>query len=204
MTNKFINKVGILLLAITLLACGDNKKDVEEGKSIGQTPKQVTKDEGDFSSKDKVFYGVGKARGIQNKALARSTASNRARAEIVKTSETYLAILINGYMNSMNDDERRITNEAQHIGGILKSLNRAAMSDVEILNFSFDSDNGIWYALASLEIGEFLNNLNNMQNIQPQLIDYINKNALKVYTQLEKESPGQIAKIRKIFENVKL
>ncbi len=204
MTNKFINKVGILLLAITLIACGDNKKDVEEGKSIGQTPKQVTKDEGDFSSKDKVFYGVGKARGIQNKALARSTASNRARAEIVKTSETYLALLMKGYMNSVTEDERRITNEEQHVGGILKSLNRAAMSDVEILNFSFDSYNGIWYALASLEIDEFLNNLNNMQNIQPQLIDYINKNALKVYTQLEKESPDQIAKIRKIFKDVKL
>ena len=204
MTNKLINKVGILLLALTLIACGDNKKDVEEGKSISQTTKQVTKDESDFSSKDKVFYGVGKAGGIQNKALARSTASNRARAEIVKKSETYLAMLINGYMNSMNDDQRRITNEAQHVGEILKSLNRAAMSDVEILHFRFDSNNDIWYALASLEIDEFLNNLNNMQNIQPQLIDYINKNAVKVYTQLEKESPDQKAKIRKIFKDVKL
>ena len=141
---------------------------------------------------------------FKTRPLARSTASNRARAEIVKNSETYLAMLINGYMNSMNDDERRITNEAQHVGEILKSLNRAAMSDVEILNFSFDSNNDIWYALASLEIDEFLNNLNNIQNIQPQLIDYINKNAVKVYTQLEKESPDQIAKIRKIFKDVKL
>lgn len=204
MNNRLINTVGILVLALSLIACGESKKDVEEGKSISQIPKQVAKDEGDLGSKDKNFYGVGKVRGIQNKALARSTASNRARAEIVKTSETFLAMLINGYMDSMTDDERRKTNEVQHVGGMLKSLNRAAMSDVEILKFSFDSNNGIWYALARLEIDEFLNNINNLQNIQPQLIEYINKNAMKVYTQMEKESPDQIAKIRNIFKDVKL
>jgi len=204
MTNKLINKVGILLLALTLIACGDNNKGVEEGESISQIPKQVTKDEGDLSSKAKAFYGVGKVGRIQNKALARSTAINRARAEIVKTSETYIALLMKGYMNSTTEDERHITNEEQHVGEILKSLNRAAMSDVEILNCSFDSDNGIWYALARLEIDEFLNNLNNIQNIQPQLCDYINKNAVQVYMQLEKENPDRIAKIRKIFKDVKL
>ena len=168
MNNRLINTVNILLLALSLIACGESKKDVEEGKSISQIPKQVAKDEGDLGGKDKNFYGVGKVRGIQNKALARSTASNRARAEIVKTSETFLAMLINGYMDSMTDDERRKTNEVLHVGGMLKSLNRAAMSDVEILKFSFDSNNGIWYALARLEIDEFLNNINNLQNIQPQ------------------------------------
>jgi hypothetical protein len=204
MNNRLIYIVGILLFALSFISCGDSKKDVEEGKSISQTPKQVAIDEDDISGKDKVFYGMGKVRGIQNKALARSTASNRARAEIVKISATYLAILINGYMNSMNDDERIVTDEAQHVGETLKSLNRAAMSGVEILKYSFDSNNGVWYALASLEIDEFLNNLNNMQNIQPQLIDYINKNALQVYAQLEKENPDQIAMIRKIFKDVKL
>ena len=49
---------------------------------------------------DKAFYGVGAVSGVMNKPLARTTADNRARAEIAKVFETYSASLMRDYAAS--------------------------------------------------------------------------------------------------------
>ncbi|MBW2565154.1 MAG: hypothetical protein JRE29_14245 [Deltaproteobacteria bacterium] len=69
--------MGILLVA----GCATSPKPSADPASMG--PAWVMKGGGAFDvEKGKVFYGVGIASGIKNKALLRQTADNRARAEL--------------------------------------------------------------------------------------------------------------------------
>ena len=67
-----------------------------------------------------VFYGVGIASGIKNRALLISTADNRARAEIAKTLDTYVAYLAKDYMAATSSNEE--STEEQHVEQALKTL----------------------------------------------------------------------------------
>jgi hypothetical protein len=85
MTTKQLITMGIVFNfgAFLILACTSGPK--ESGDSAIDGPPWVTKGSGAFDvAGSKVFYGVGVASGIRNKALLRQTSDNRARAEIAK------------------------------------------------------------------------------------------------------------------------
>ena len=66
--------------------------------------------EGDYG---KAFYGVGVVQGVQNVALARQTADNRARGEIAALFDVYVARLMQDYQRSTGG---RGGNEGNHRG----------------------------------------------------------------------------------------
>jgi len=91
MKSRRIAVLGVILTLGVFLIAGC--ASAPEGK-IADGPEWVYKGSGAFDvDKGKVFYGVGVASGINNKALLISTAQNRARAEVAKVMETYVAVL---------------------------------------------------------------------------------------------------------------
>jgi len=69
--------------------------------SAADLPQWVTRGSTAFNNAgERAFYGVGSASGIKNPPLLRSTADNRARAELGKIFETFSASLMKDYMNS--------------------------------------------------------------------------------------------------------
>src|SRR5688572_32955155 len=92
------------LVLPTAFACGGGqateKGQITPGGAVVEYPEWVNKGSGAFGGEKKVMYGVGSASGIRNHSLARTTADNRARAEISKVFETYSASLMKDYMSS--------------------------------------------------------------------------------------------------------
>jgi hypothetical protein len=135
----------------------------------------------------RVFYGVGSVTGIKNHALARTTADNRARAEIAKIFEVYSASLMKDYMASTTAGDMSASSEEQHVEQAIKTFSAATLSGVQIVDHWFHPVDGTVYALAQLDLQNFSNNLEKMKELSDKVRDYVRKNAERVHMDLEKE-----------------
>ena len=108
-TKQLIALLVLLSAALLLMTgCASAPAKLDEP----DMPQWVYKGSGAFEeSAGKVFYGVGIASGISNKALLFSTADNRARAEVAKTLETYVAVLAKDYMASTTAGDMSASSE---------------------------------------------------------------------------------------------
>lgn len=171
-----------------LVACGGAKTGVENTHLAGvDYPDWVLRGSGAFGGEEgRVFYGVGLVSGIKNHALARTTAENRARAEIAKTFEVYSASLMKDYMASTTAGDMSASSEEQHVEQAIKTFSAVTLSGVVIANIWHHPD-GTVYALARLDLDSFTNNLDKMNELSDKVRDYVRKNADKVHMSLEDE-----------------
>jgi hypothetical protein len=175
-------------IAAAALACGGKKEDGRPADAGVQYPEWVMKGSGAFGGEHgRVFYGVGSVSGIKNAALARTTADNRARAEIAKIFEVYSASLMKDYMASTTAGDMSASSEEQHVEQAIKTFSAATLSGVQVVDHWIQPQDGTVYALAQLDLEGFTNNLDKMKELNDKVRDYVRKNAEKVHMDLEKE-----------------
>lgn len=190
--NRFCKVEGLgalfllLMLPAILLACA--------GAPLrgGKMPNWVKAGSGAFhDSDDKVFYGIGAVVGIKNEPLARTSAENRARAEVAKIFETYTASLMKDYMASTTGAASVTTEsptvEEQHVEQTIKTFSAVTLSGVMIVDHWVDEKNGTHYALARLDLEKFKQGLDRVQELNSQVRDFIRKNAERRFDDLAQE-----------------
>lgn len=171
---------GLLIFSLTGCA-GKTFKSSSE-------PDWVQRGSGAFLDKDqKSFYGVGAVFGVRNKPLARSSADNRARAEISKMFETYSASLMRDYAASTTAGSFETTSEEQHIEQSIKTFSATTLSGVVIIDHWSDPEDGSYYALARLDLGRFQENIKKAKELNAAVRDFVKQNAEKAFDQLEQE-----------------
>jgi len=172
--------MGILLVA----GCTTSPKPSADPASMG--PAWVMKGSGAFDvQKGKVFYGVGSASGIKNKALLRQTSDNRARAEIAKTMETYVATLAKDYMASTTAGDMSKSSEEQHVETALKTFSKTTLHGAEIVDRWMDPSDGSMYSLCELDLYSFKDALEKNKELDKQVEDYVRENAEKLHGEME-------------------
>jgi hypothetical protein len=170
--------VGVFLIA----GCASTPK----GK-IANGPEWVYKGSGAFDvDKGKVFYGVGVASGIKNKALLISTAQNRARAEIAKIMETYVAVLAKDYMASTTAGDMSASSEEQHVEQALKTFSKTTLHGATIVDNWQDPTDGTLYSLCELDLFAFKDALDNYKELDSKVRDFVRDNAEKMHGELER------------------
>lgn len=186
MKNRIFILSTFIIIVFTMLY-GCSTAPVSE-TSKGE-PGWVTKGSGAFDSpKGKVFYGVGVAQGIKNIALIRSTADNRARAEIAKIMETYVAVLSKNYMASTaGGADVSQSSEEQHVQETLKSFTEMTLNGAEIIDRWKDPSDDTQYSLAKLDLTAFKDTLDKAKELNSKVRDYVKANAEKAHDELEKE-----------------
>jgi hypothetical protein len=179
-----------LLLALSMLfvACGGNSYyDEETGE-----PKWVVRGSGAFNEGDKkVFYGVGMVSGIANRALARTTAENRGRAELTKIFRTYSASLMKDYMASTTAGDMTASAEEQHVDQAIKTFSKMTLSGVMVVDHWVDPSDGTHFALTRLDLAEFGNALNTVKELDAKTRDFVRANAEKAFDRLSVEEDRQ-------------
>ena len=149
-------------------------------------PAWVDKGSGAFDvDKAKIFYGVGVASGIKNVALLRSTADNRARAEVAKILETYVAVLAKDYMASTTAGDMSASSEEQHVEQALKTFSKTTLHGARIIDRFKDPADGSMYALCEMDLFAFKDALDKHKELDAKVRDYVRKNAEKMHGQLE-------------------
>jgi hypothetical protein len=178
--------LNLLILPAILLACA--------GAPLrgGKMPDWVKEGNGAFrDAGEKVFYGVGAVVGIKNEPLARTSAENRARAEVAKIFETYTASLMKDYMASTTGGAAITAQspaaEEQHVEQTIKTFSAATLSGVMIVDRWVDTGNDTHYALARLDLEKFKQSVDRMQELNAQVRDFIRKNADRSFDALARE-----------------
>jgi hypothetical protein len=138
-----------------------------------------------YADKGKVFYGVGIASGIKNKALLFSTADNRARAEVAKVLETYVAVLAKDYMASTTAGDMKASSEEQHVERALKSFSKTTLHGAIIIDHWLDPSDGSLFSLCEMDLLAFKSALDEYKELDAKVRDYVRENAEKLHRQLE-------------------
>jgi hypothetical protein len=142
-------------------------------------PSWIYKGSGAYNvGKRRVFYGVGKAKGIKNEALLRATADNRARAEIFKIIDTYVSIFAKDYIVSTTNRKRPASFKATTFRSTL--LLRA-----KIVDRWRDQKDGTQFSLCEFDLLAFENALDEYDDLDEEVKDYFRKNAERLHDRLE-------------------
>ena len=182
-TKQLMVLCAILMVGLFLMAgCSSTPKS-----AFSQGPEWCYKGSGAFDvDKGKVFYGVGIASGIKNKALLVTTADNRARAEVAKTLETYVAVLSKDYMASTTAGDMSASSEEQHVEQALKTFSKTTLHGAAIVDHWQDPQDMTMYSLCELDMFAFKEALDNYKELDAKVRDYVRKNAEKMHGELEK------------------
>lgn len=187
MTTLFKGLV-IGLLCSGLAACGGSGTagDAPANFQGIEYPEWVLKGSGAYGGDaGRVFYGVGSVTGIKNHALARTTADNRARADLAKVFETYSASLMKDYMASTMAGDA--TSEEQHVENVIKTFSAQTLSGVQVVDHWFHPGDGTVFSLARLDLDSFTDNLEKMNELNGKVKEYVKKNAERAHMDLERE-----------------
>ncbi len=155
----------------------------------GGEPAWVTRGSGAFPSDKRNFYGVGVANGIKNPALLRTTADNRARAELGKVFETFSASLMKDYMHSSGE---------QNVEQAIKTFSATTVNGAEIVD-RYRNSEGVQYSLCRIDL-ERAKGLVEEAKASGAFKSHVKKNIDKVYDDLQgmmKKPPPQQAEVAK-------
>ncbi|MCK6545148.1 LPP20 family lipoprotein [Myxococcota bacterium] len=136
-------------LMLLMAACGGSSKGAVKGPLAisPNAPEWVTR--GSRVQNGSIF-GVGSAAGIQNAALARSTAGNRGRAEISKILEVYSASLMKDFSESATAGAMKQSSESQLVSQAIKTFSANLLEGTEQKDAWVDPANDTIWVLIEL------------------------------------------------------
>jgi hypothetical protein len=187
MRNSRLVMMLLPLLIIAFLA-GCAAKEKEATAPASDRPAWVDKGSGAYSGEmGKAFYGVGSAWGIKNPSLLRSTADNRARAEVARIFKTYTASLMKDYSASTMAGDPNETSEEQHVEQTVKTFTKAELAGVQIVDHYKDRETGELFALARMDLSTFENYMNQARELSEAVRQRVVQHAEKAFEDLAKE-----------------
>lgn len=184
-------------LALPLAACGGSDKTVKGSVTprgpVVEYPEWVMKGSGAFGGDKRVFYGVGSASGIRNHSLARTTAGNRARAELSKVFDTYSASLMKDYASSTTAGDMSASDEQQMVEQAIKTFSANNLTGVEIVDHWIHPTDGTIFALARMDVEGFEDMIDRHRQLSQAVKERVKRAAQRAFADLEAEEAKQAA-----------
>lgn len=175
MPNHGIRLLGIAVLGCALISCGGPPNWVKQGS-------------GDLNKDDpKSIYGVGSIVGVKNEPLAWEAAENRARANLAKTFRTYTAYLMEDYAASTTSGNFTKSTEEQNVERGIKTFTAVTLNGVRPVDRYKDEESTTYYVLMKLSFKEMKDVLQQAQELDEDVREFVKKNAERVFGKLEKE-----------------
>jgi len=130
---------------------GHTEKVTESSSMSGDPnePEWVRRGGAGLNKETDKFYGVGICQGIKNRALQKQTADSRARAELARVLDTYVANFMKDYMSSALETGMDEPQEEQFVSSITKSVTEATLVGSQIVDH-YRGPDGTLYALAEV------------------------------------------------------
>jgi hypothetical protein len=171
--------------AVGLLACSGGEKKPDTQIVHNGAPDWVNRGGGAFSGeKGRMFYGVGVADHKMAIYMRRNTADDRARADIVKTLNSYVTVLKKDYAASTIAGDAAANEE--HVEQALKNYSQMDVSGIGIVDHWQDGEGNL-YALGQMDLEAFKNNLDKVKELNQRAKDAVRANADKAFDELNAE-----------------
>ena len=156
---------------------------------VAQAPEWVNKGSGAFkdSGNGMVFYGVGSVSGVRNRSLAITAADDRARAEVAKIMNTYVAALTKSYAASTMAGDPSKSSEEQHIESTMKSFAKFTLHGAIIVDHFKDDSDGTIFSLCKLDMAAVKKSLDESKDLDSKARDFVRTNAEKAFDEVSAE-----------------
>jgi hypothetical protein len=176
--------VGAMTLA--LAACGGGKTVVESDLSIKGAPDWVNKGTQVLNDRDgRLFHGVGSSPSLGDDALQRSTADDRARAEVGRMLSTYLDVVGNDYSASAGTGSNASADQA--VSRQIKAVTKVNLAGSKIIGRWKDTKTNMVYSIAELDLKQVKSTLENANSMNEDLRRYIGRNADNIFDKVSGE-----------------
>ncbi len=185
-SNRFSRIALMLVAALTLGACAGGGKP---SPIVSNAPEWVNKGTGAMKDKDgkQVFYGVGMAQGIRNRALAVTAADDRGRAELAKIMNSYVTTLTKDYMASITAGDMTKSSEEQMVSTTMKNFAKFTLHGSVPVDHYKDPQDGTIFSLVKLDMSAIQSSLNESKELDAKVRDYVKANAEKAFDELSAE-----------------
>lgn len=149
--HRLLSLASAIFLAVMLGACASGKTEVESDMGIEDAPDWVNEGYQALDNREgRMIHGVGSAPKMTDMALQRSTADDRARAEVARVLSTFMDVVANDYLATSGYGDN--TMDEQTISRQIEAVTRLNMSGVEIIARWRSEENGAIYSLAELDL----------------------------------------------------
>jgi len=173
-------------LLFALAACGGGKTVVESDLGIKGAPDWVNKGTQAVNDKDgRLFHGVGAAPSLGDDALQRSTADDRARAEVARMLSTYIDAVSNDYSAAAGTGTN--ANADQSVQRQIKAVTKQNLAGSKIIGRWKDSRTNMVYSIAELDFRSVKTTLEGANGMNDDLKRYIGRNADNIFDKVSGE-----------------
>jgi len=171
---------------LVVAACGGGKTVVESDLGISGAPDWVNKGTAVLNDKDgRLFHGVGSSPTLGDEALQRSTADDRARAEVARMLSTYLDVVSSDYAGSTGTGANASAD--QSVSRQIKAVTKVNLAGSKIIGRWKDSKTNMVYSIAELDLKQVKTTLENANSMNEDLRRYIGQNAENIFDKVSKE-----------------
>ncbi len=174
-------------LALALSACGGGKTVVESDLGIRGAPDWVNKGSQALNDRDgRLFHGVGSAPAMGDDSLQRSTADDRARAEVARVFSTYMDVVANDYTAATGS--RANTEAEQAVSRQIKAVTKVNLAGAKIIGRWMDKNTRNVYSIAELDLKHVKSTVQGTKDMNDDVRRYIERNAENIFDKVAKEN----------------
>jgi hypothetical protein len=168
------------VLTLVVAACGGGKTMVESDLSIKGAPDWVNKGTQAVNDKDgRLFHGVGSSPSLGDEALQRSTADDRARAEVGRMLSTYLDVVGNDFTASAGTGSNASAD--QSVSRQIKAVTKVNLAGSKIIGRWKDTKTNMVWSIAELDLKQVKSTLDQANSMNEDLRRYIGQNADNIF-----------------------
>lgn len=173
-------------LTLVLAACGGSKTVVESDLGIKGAPDWVNKGTQAVNDKDgRLFHGVGSAPSLGDDALQRSTADDRARAEVARMLSTYIDAVSNDFSGAAGTGTNASAD--QSVSRQIKAVTKQNLAGSKIIGRWKDSRTSMVYSIAELDLKSVKTTLEGANGMNDDVKRYIGRNADNIFDKVSGE-----------------
>lgn len=183
--NNRCGLVVAVIAAVLLAGCG-SKTVVESDLNIKGAPDWVNQGTQMLNDNDgRLFHGVGQATPMGDESLQRSTADERARAEVARVLNSYLNVATKDY-SAMASRGGEQANE-QSVSRQIDNLTQVNLTGAKIIGHWRDKKTQTVYAIAELDMKRMKETVEQLEAMSPGLRDFLTQQGDTIFDRLAGE-----------------
>lgn len=175
----------ILVMLTSLAACG-GKTTVDSDLNIKGAPDWVNEGTNILNDKDgRLFHGVGSAPPMGDMSLQKSTAENRARAEVARVLSTYMEVVTSDYLAASGSGKNAVAE--QTVSRDINAITKINLSGARVIGYWRDKRTNNIYAIVELDMKRVKNIVSKVDKMNESLRNFIIKNGDNIFDRVAKD-----------------
>lgn len=176
----------LMLLALASLAACGGKTTVDSDLNIKGAPDWVNEGTNILNDKGgRLFHGVGSAPPMGDMSLQKSTAENRARAEVARVLSTYMEVVSSDYLASSGSGQNAVAE--QSVSREINAVTKINLAGAKVIGYWRNKRTNNIYAIVELDMKHVTSIVSKVDKMNESLRSFIINNAENIFDRVAKD-----------------